>query len=120
MRTLEESDAGELKEIVKHLESEESNAVFKPPTKKRFIAEVQRLQGHQQAAASIAKEVAEHLEHLSPRDDQSPGHSPQRRRTRQERRTGGRAAEARGRGRAAVTPRRGKETRVKFEGGSDR
>jgi hypothetical protein len=66
---------------------------------------MQRLHGHQQAAATIAKEVAAHLESLSPRDDESPGRSP---RMRMRRGRGGRAAEAPGRGRAAQTPRRGR------------
>jgi hypothetical protein len=102
---LEDADEDDLVQIVEHL-AKTCRDDFKKPTQKRFEAEMQRLHGHQQAAATIAKEVAAHLEpSLSPRDDESPGRSPRMRRRKGR---GERAAEAPGRGRAAQAPRRGR------------
>ena len=71
----------ELADIVEHLRVHCAD-VFKRPIEKRFVAEVQRLRGQQQATVEIAKEVAAkevaalaaRFGSPSPARDESPTH----------------------------------------------
>lgn len=76
VRSLVDGDEDELADIVNHLRVHCAD-VFKKPIEKRFVAEMLRLRGQQQATMEIAKEVAAkevaalaaHFGSPSPRDE---------------------------------------------------